>query len=137
MDVSREQRRQRRIERVEKRCQEKAKKFLTSDRLLEDKTYLTNLSRGLSQYQTYRIVISNSYLSMYTYIFCLDFFAGIGPKPGVDFDDVELGIAESAYEALFFLQGREEFWKQVNMGQARKSSSKDLVKNNKKSSTIR
>ena len=75
---------------------------------------------------------------MYTYIFCLDFFfAGIGPKPGVDFDDVELGIAESAYEALFFLQGREEFWKQVNMGQARKSSSKDLVKNNKKSSTIR
>ena len=64
------------------------------------------------------------------------FFAGIGPKPGVDTDDVELGIAESAYEALFFLQGREEFWKQVNMGQAaRKSSS--LVKNNKKSSTIR
>ena len=49
MDVSREQRRQRRIERVEKRCQEKAKKFLTSDRLLEDKTYLTNLSRGRSQ----------------------------------------------------------------------------------------
>ena len=47
MDVSREQRRQRRIERVEKRCQEKAKKFLTSDRLLEDKTYLTNLSRGM------------------------------------------------------------------------------------------
>ena len=49
VDVSREQRRQRRIERVEKRCQEKAKKFLTSDRLLEDKTYLTNLSRGRSQ----------------------------------------------------------------------------------------
>ena len=136
MDVSREQRRQRRIERVEKRCQEKAKKFLTSDRLLEDKTYLTNLSRGLSQYQTFRIVILNRYLSMYLH-FLPWFFAGIGPKPGVDFDDVELGIAESAYEALFFLQGREEFWKQVNMGQARKSSSKDLVKNNKKSSTIR
>ena len=100
---------------------------------MEDKTYLTNLSRGLFQYQIYEIVISNSYL----HFFCLYFFAGIGPKPGVDFDDVELGIAESAYEALFFLQGREEFWKQVNMGQARKSSSKDLVKNNKKSSTIR
>ena len=71
-DVSREQRRQRRIERVEKRCQEKAKKFLTSDRLLEDKTYLTNLSRGLFQYQTYKIVISNSYYLHFflAFIFC-------------------------------------------------------------------
>ena len=65
-DVSREQRRQRRIERVEKRCQEKAKKFLTSDRLLEDKTYLTNLSRGLFQYQTYKI---NKLFQIATYTF--------------------------------------------------------------------
>ena len=97
---------------------------------------LFTLTWALMICQIYRIVFLNSTLSIYLH-FLPWFFAGIGPKPGVDFDDVELGIAESAYEALFFLQGREEFWKQVNMGQARKSSSKDLVKNNKKSSTIR
>ena len=35
----------------------------------------------------------------------------------MDVDDVEMGIAESAYEALFFLKGREEFWKQVALGE--------------------
>lgn len=73
---------------MKKRCKEKAKLALSSDRLLEDKTYLIGLSRG------------------------------IGPRPGIDVDEVELEIAETAYEALHFLQGREEFWKQIQLGES-------------------
>ena len=62
--------RQKKRDTVEKRCAQKAKKYLSSDRLKLDKQYLNGLSRG------------------------------IGPKPGLDVDDVELGIAENAYEAF-------------------------------------
>ena len=42
---------------------------------------------------------------------------GIGQRPGSDFDEVETGVAETADEALHFLQGREEFWKQIGLGE--------------------
>ena len=41
--------REKRIKIVEKRCKDKAKKALSSDRLLEDKNYLMNLSRGIGK----------------------------------------------------------------------------------------
>ena len=68
--------REKRRKRVEQRCKQKAKIAFSKDRLIEDKNFLNTMSRG------------------------------IGPKPGMDVDDVEMGIAESAYEALFFLKGR-------------------------------
>ena len=92
--------RQKKRDIVEKRCAQKAKKYLTSDRLKRDKEYLNGLSRG------------------------------IGPKPGLDIDDVELGIAENAYEALFFLKGREEFWRQVAISERKKPEKSDEKSNN-------
>ena len=94
--------RQKKRDTVEKRCAQKAKKYLSSDRLKLDKQYLNGLSRG------------------------------IGPKPGLDVDDVELGIAENAYEALFFLKGREEFWRQVAISERKKPEKSDEKSNNNK-----
>ena len=56
------------------------------------------------------------------------FFQGIGTRPDVEIDDVELGVSETAYEALDFLHSREKFWSQINVGDAGKAMKS---KNNK------
>lgn len=83
---------------VERRCRAKSKKYNNSDRLLIDKDYLSTLSKG------------------------------IGTRPDVEIDDVELGVSETAYEALDFLHSREKFWSQINVGDAGKAMKS---KNNK------
>ena len=42
---------------------------------------------------------------------------------------MELGVSETAYEALDFLHSREKFWSQINVGDAGKNAMKS--KNNK------
>ena len=80
---------EKRVIRVEERCKAKAKKAFSSDRLLEDKSYLAALVKG------------------------------IGHRPDLDVDIVEEEVSDVAYEALHFLKGREQFWKQVKLGQGK------------------
>ena len=80
---------EKRVIRVEERCKAKAKKAFSSDRLLEDKSYLAALVKG------------------------------IGHRPDLDVDIVEEEVSDVAYEALHFLKGREQFWKQVRLGQGK------------------
>ena len=80
---------EKRVIRVEERCKAKAKKAFSSDRLLEDKSYLKDLVKG------------------------------IGHRPDLDVDIVEEEVSDVAYEALHFLKGREQFWKQVRLGQSK------------------
>ena len=54
---------------------------------------------------------------------------GIGTRPDVEVDDVELGVSETAYEALDFLTAREKFWKQIQVGESEKARSKKAKSN--------
>ena len=83
---------------VAERCKAKAKKFLSADRLLQDKDYLVSLSRG------------------------------IGHRPDVEEDTVEKDIAVTAYEALDFLRSREKFWKQIQLGESGAKHAEKLSK---------
>lgn len=48
-----------------------------------------------------------------------DLVKGIGHRPDLDVDIVEEEVSDVAYEALHFLKGREQFWKQVRLGQSK------------------
>ena len=52
----------------------------------------------------------------FIYVSLFFLFQGIGTRPDVEIDDVELGVSETAYEALDFLRSREKFWKQIQLG---------------------
>ena len=72
-----------------KRCKEKAREYMTADRLLEDKNYLTSLANG------------------------------IGNRPDLDDDEVQKNVSDTAEEVLGFLKLREEFWSQIDVGKNR------------------
>lgn len=77
------------LQRVMRRCREKAREYMTSDRLMEDKNYLTSLA------------------------------SGIGNRPDLDDDKVEKEITDTAEQVLNFLKLREEFWSQIDVGKKR------------------
>ena len=77
--------------RVSRRCRQKAREFMTSDRLLEDKNYLINLASP----------------------------GGIGVRTDVEEDCVVKDVMEEATSVLRYLQLREEFWNQLDMGKNR------------------
>ena len=58
-------------------------------------------------------------------------FQGIGTRPDVEVDDVELGVSETAYEALDFLTAREKFWKQIQVGESGPKNAKNNKSNNR------
>ena len=75
------------MKRVQRRCHEKAKIVFSSDRLLEDKLYLTSLAGG-----------------------------GMNQRPDVAVDRIKRGISATAEEALEYLRMRDEFWSQLELG---------------------
>ena len=72
-----------------RRCREKAREFMSADRLLEDKNYLVMLA------------------------------GGIGVRTDLADDTVEKDITDEAMSVLKFLQVREEFWTQIDVGKNR------------------
>ena len=75
---------------------ERSKGSIAADRLLEDKTYLSNLSKRFTQ----NVCLNNS-------------------ERG---DNVYKGVKDTAEEALQFLKDREDFWDQLALGSDKRNT---------------
>ena len=73
-----------------RRCRQKAREFMSNDRLTEDKNYLMTLATD-----------------------------ALGMRTDVDDDTVKKDVSDEANSVLDFLNLRQEFWSQLNMGQSR------------------
>ena len=70
--------------------QERSKNSIALDRLLEDKMYLSDLAKGITE--------------------------RICTNPNEGEDNVYKGVKDTAEEALQFLKDREDFWDQLALG---------------------